>query len=51
MPQPVPPPNHAPAADAKPPLLPSWRAWYALVLLALAAEIGLMVAVTRYFAA
>lgn len=50
MPQPVPPPADNPA-DARPPLLPSWRAWYALVLLALAAEILLMVAVTRYFAA
>lgn len=51
MPQPVPPPADHVSADDRPPLLPSWRAWYALVLLALAAEILLMVAVTRYFAA
>ncbi|WP_165903876.1 hypothetical protein [Hymenobacter gummosus] len=51
MPQPAASPPDAPANDARPPLLPSWRAWYALVLLALAAEVALMVVVTRYFAA
>ncbi|WP_165822147.1 hypothetical protein [Hymenobacter edaphi] len=50
MPQPAPAPADA-HDDAQPPLLPSWRAWYALVLAALAAEIALMVAFTRYFAA
>jgi hypothetical protein len=34
----------------KPPLLPSWRAWYWLVLGALALEIGLFVYLTRAFA-
>ncbi|MFD2786021.1 hypothetical protein [Hymenobacter rubripertinctus] len=34
----------------KPPLLPSWRAWYWLVLGALGAEIGLFVYLTRLFA-
>lgn len=50
MSQPDPPPAD-PHTDARPPLLPAWRSWYALVLLALAVEIALMVAVTRYFAA
>jgi undecaprenyl-diphosphatase len=49
MPPPATPPTET--NDARPPLLPSWRAWYALVLGALAAEIALMVALTRYFAA
>ncbi|WP_400191855.1 hypothetical protein [Hymenobacter sp. B81] len=31
------------SSDTSPPLLPTWRAWYALVLAALAAEIGLFV--------
>ncbi|WP_262489764.1 hypothetical protein [Hymenobacter sp. DG25A] len=34
----------------KPPLLPSWRAWYGLVLAALVAEIGLFVWLSGYFA-
>ncbi|MCA8829137.1 MULTISPECIES: hypothetical protein [Hymenobacter] len=34
----------------QPPLLPSWRAWYWLVLGALALEIGLFVYLTRAFA-
>ncbi|MCC3158356.1 hypothetical protein LJ737_13995 [Hymenobacter sp. 15J16-1T3B] len=50
MPQPATSPADA-ANDARPPLLSSWRAWYALVLAALAAEIALMAALTRYFAA
>ncbi|WP_170172603.1 hypothetical protein [Hymenobacter rigui] len=33
-----------------PPLLPSWRVWYWLVLGALALEIGLFVYLTRAFA-
>ncbi|WP_303310729.1 hypothetical protein [Hymenobacter sp. BT730] len=33
----------------KPPMLPSWRAWYGLVLAALAAEIALFVWLSRYF--
>lgn len=50
MPQPATSSDHS-TDDTTPPLLPTWRSWYALVLLALAAEIALMVAVTRYFAA
>ncbi|WP_460577815.1 hypothetical protein [Hymenobacter coalescens] len=38
-------------SDSKPPLLASWRAWYALVLAALAVEVALMAALTHYFAA
>ncbi len=40
----------APAPESKPPLLPSWRAWYVLVLGALVVEIGLFVYLTRLFA-
>jgi hypothetical protein len=41
----------APAPEAeKPPLLPSWRAWYALVLGALAAELVFFTLLTRFFA-
>jgi undecaprenyl-diphosphatase len=40
-----------PEPDQHPPLLPTWRAWYALVLAALAAEIGLFIWLSRYFAA
>ncbi len=39
-----------PQPTDKPPLLPSWRAWYWLVLGALGAEIGLFVYLTRLFA-
>ncbi|WP_262712987.1 hypothetical protein [Hymenobacter elongatus] len=42
-------PTAAPDSD-KPPLLPSWRAWYALVLAALAAELVLFLLLTRAFA-
>lgn len=35
----------------KPPLLPSWRAWYWLVLAALAAEVAFFTYLTRAFAA
>jgi hypothetical protein len=31
-------------------LLPSWRAWYALVLAALVVEVGVFVYLTRLFA-
>ncbi|WP_185816857.1 hypothetical protein [Hymenobacter metallilatus] len=44
---------HSPSSEVetdKPPLLPSWRAWYWLVLGALALEIGLFVYLTRAFA-
>ncbi|WP_262490517.1 hypothetical protein [Hymenobacter daecheongensis] len=34
----------------KPPLLPTWRAWYALVLAVLAAELVFFTLLTRYFA-
>ncbi|WP_162910645.1 hypothetical protein [Hymenobacter oligotrophus] len=37
-------------SDTQPPLLPSWRAWYWLVLGALAAEIGVFVWLSRWFA-
>ncbi|UYZ61020.1 hypothetical protein [Hymenobacter latericus] len=37
-------------SDNKPPLLPSWRAWYWLVLGALAAEIAVFVWLSRWFA-
>ena len=40
-----------PASETeKPPLLPSWRAWYALVLAALAAELVFFTLLTRFFA-
>ncbi|WP_262904583.1 hypothetical protein [Hymenobacter lucidus] len=39
----------APETD-KPPLLDSWRAWYALVMAALAAELVLFLILTRTFA-
>jgi undecaprenyl-diphosphatase len=42
------PPN--PADNITPPLFRSWRAWYALVLAALAAELGLFVYLTHFFA-
>jgi undecaprenyl-diphosphatase len=35
----------------KPPLLPSWSAWYWLVLAALAAEVAVFSYFTRLFAA
>ncbi|AII50989.1 MULTISPECIES: hypothetical protein [Hymenobacter] len=35
----------------KPPLLPSWRAWYWLVLGALVAEVAFFTYLTRAFAA
>ncbi|WP_262908834.1 hypothetical protein [Hymenobacter translucens] len=38
------------AETEKPPLLPSWRAWYWLVLAALGSEIGLFVYLTHSFA-
>ena len=47
---PVPVPILPPQPTDKPPLLPSWRAWYWLVLGALGAEIGLFVYLTRLFA-
>ncbi|QHJ07239.1 hypothetical protein [Hymenobacter busanensis] len=34
-------------SDHSPPGLPSWRAWYTLVLAALAAEIGFFVWLSR----
>ncbi|MBB4600761.1 undecaprenyl-diphosphatase [Hymenobacter luteus] len=43
-------PTPIPVPESEPPLLPSWRAWYALVLGALAVEIGLFVYLTRLFA-
>ncbi len=33
----------------KPPLLPSWRAWYWLVLGALAVEVGIFTYLTQLF--
>ncbi|WP_262710075.1 hypothetical protein [Hymenobacter aquaticus] len=39
----------APETD-KPPLLPTWRSWYALVMAALAAELVLFLILTRAFA-
>ncbi|MET4106773.1 hypothetical protein [Hymenobacter sp. UYP22] len=47
----MPPTSTSPASETEqPPLLPSWRAWYWLVLGALALEIGLFVYLTRVFA-
>ncbi|TGD82805.1 hypothetical protein [Hymenobacter wooponensis] len=37
-------------AEPAPPLLPSWRAWYWLVLGALAAEVAFFTYLTRLFA-
>ncbi|GAA4017909.1 hypothetical protein GCM10022408_34480 [Hymenobacter fastidiosus] len=45
-----PPPVPTPPETEKPPLLPSWRAWYALVLGVLAAELVFFTLLTRYFA-
>jgi len=39
-----------PPETTKPPLLPSWRAWYALVLAVLGAELLFFTLLTRYFA-
>lgn len=46
----VPHPATSETESDLPPLLPSWRAWYWLVLGALALEIGLFVYLTRAFA-
>ncbi|MBO0360176.1 hypothetical protein J0X19_19600 [Hymenobacter sp. BT186] len=44
--------NHPHPSEAdKPPLLPSWRAWYWLVLGALAAEVALFTYLTQLFTA
>lgn len=40
----------APPETEKPPLLPSWRAWYWLVLGALVAEVAFFTYLTRAFA-
>ncbi|WP_375434750.1 hypothetical protein [uncultured Hymenobacter sp.] len=39
----------AQSESEKPPLLPSWRAWYWVVLSALAIEIGLFTYLTQLF--
>ena len=44
--------SHTPqSSDTSPPVLPSWRAWYLLVLVALAAEIGFFVWLSQWLSA